>query len=282
MKRALISACVSFGLMFGITTASMAQGSISNRPIAKSFRADQTRLPYEVHITPTTMKPDSTAIETGGDSWIARGFDLKTLIAQIYDIDVRRIDFPDNGTANARYDVTLALPVEVSQDVMQQILEEALESKFTLTIRPQSRPMDVYVLSAPNGPGRVMHAHSFAAQAAALKSLVAQDSGAEPADDLGRITFTGKDCTGGTSSAGISVTAGTMSDFRRTLEPDLDRVLLDETHLTGSYDFQVGTYGNQDQLFKLLHEQLGILVTPARRDVTVLTVRPAHELKAEL
>ena len=284
MKRALISACLSFGLIFGVATDAMAQGSGSKQPLRRYVGADHAGLPYEVHITPTTMKPDSTSIETGGDSWSARGFDLKTLLAQVYDIDVRRIDFPNRGAADARYDVALALPVEVSPEVMQQTLQDALESKFKLAIKPESRTMDVYVMSAPNGPGAVMHRHSFAAEAAGLKSLVAQDSaeGAESGDGLGRITFMGKDCTGGPSSGGISVSAGTMSDFRRTLEPDLDRVLLDETHLEGSYDFQIGTYGSQDQLFKLLHEQLGIVVTPARRDVTVLTVRSADDLQAQL
>jgi uncharacterized protein (TIGR03435 family) len=84
----------------------------------------------------------------------------------------------------------------------------------------------------------------------------------------------GKDCSG-VSSGGISVSGGTMSEFRRTLEPDLDRVLLDETHLAGSYDFKIGNYGNQDELFKLLHDQLGLEVTRAERNVTVVAVRSA-------
>ena len=75
------------------------------------------------------------------------------------------------------------------------------------------------------------------------------------------------------TSGGISVSGGTISDFQRTLEPDLDRVMLDETNLSGSYDFKIGTYVNQSQLFQLLHEQLGLVVTPAQRKVTVVAVR---------
>ncbi len=117
---------------------------------------------------------------------------------------------------------------------------------------------------------------------------VAGFGAADAADDSagGRITFYGKDCTVTRAPpAGISVSASTMSDFRRTLEPDLDRVLLDETHLTGSYDFTVGNYADQQELFRRLHDQLGLVVTPAQRSVTVLAVRPtasSQSLEAQL
>ena len=42
-----------------------------------------------------------------------------------------------------------------------------------------------------------------------------------------------------------------------------------------SYDFKIGNYGNQDELFKLLHDQLGLEVTRAERNVTVVAVRSA-------
>ena len=62
----------------------------------------------------------------------------------------------------------------------------------------------------------------------------------------------------------------------------MDRLLIDETGLTGSYDFQIGNYGNEQELFQLLHEELGIVVTPEQRNVTVLTVRPAQEMRAAM
>jgi uncharacterized protein (TIGR03435 family) len=272
MKRALISASLSIGMIVGIAPGVTAQSGSSKRAV----RADHSRLPNEVHITPTTLKAGSTSIETGGDHWSARGYDLKTLIAQIYDVDVRRIDFGNDGEADARYDVTLDLPQDVDPDAMQHILQEALGRKFHLSIKAEDRAMDVYVLSAPNGVGVALRRHSLTAEAAGLKSLVSQDSGDAGNDGMGQITFFGKDCAG-VGSGGISVSGGTMSDFRRTLEADLDRILVDETHLAGSYDFKIASFGNQDALFKLLHDQLGLVVTPAQRNVRVLTVRSATE-----
>jgi uncharacterized protein (TIGR03435 family) len=90
--------------------------------------------------------------------------------------------------------------------------------------------------------------------------------------DESRISYAGKECSG-VAAGGISASAATIPDFRRTLEPELDRLLVDDTHLTGSYDFQIGTYRSQQELFELLRAQLGIVAAPTHRSVTVLAVR---------
>jgi uncharacterized protein (TIGR03435 family) len=226
------------------------------------------------------MKAGSTSIEMGADSWNARGYDVKSLIAEIHDIDVRRIDFPADATADARYDVTLSLPKEVDADVMQKLLEGALEQKFRLSITPETRSMDVYVLTAPNGPGAALHRHASAQHSgkAALMALESRDG----TDDEERITVVGRDCGGVASGSGIEASAGTMQELGRTLEPGLDRLLIDETHLAGSYDFKVGSYDNKESLFRLLQDQLGIVVISAQRKVTMLAVRPEQNLQAQL
>jgi uncharacterized protein (TIGR03435 family) len=203
------------------------------------------------------MAVNSTSVEESTDAWIARGFDLKTLIAQVYDIDSRRIDFAANGATSGRYDVTMALPAGAGQDAIQQMLLDALEQKFHVTITPEVRAMEVYVLSAPHGPGTELRPHA--------------------ADDAEQISYAARGCSGVLSSNGISVSAGTISDFGHSLEPDMDRVVVDETHLAGSYDFEIGKYGSKEELFKLLRERLGLVVIPLERKVTVLKVRPQGE-----
>jgi uncharacterized protein (TIGR03435 family) len=248
----------------------------SAKPVRRAVGTERGIALSAVHIGPTSMQANSTSIDIGGDHWIARGYDVKTLIAQIYDIDIRRVDFAADNTGEQKYDVTLTLPREVDAGVMQRLLEDALERKFGVTIAEESRPMDVYVLTAPNGPGAALHLHHSSGMI-----LVAQDSADPASDDAAQITFLGKDCEG-VSSGGISASAGTLGEFRRTLEPDLDRLLIDETGLTGSYDFQIGNYGNKQELFRLLRDELGIVVTPQQRNVTVLTVRPAQEMRAAM
>ncbi len=224
------------------------------------------------------MKAGETSMEIGSDRWLARGYDLKTLISQIYDMDARRIDFAENGSIDARYDVNLTLTHDVDQDAIQQMLKDALQKKFRLTITPESRSLDVYVLTAPNGPGSALHRHG----AGGMTRVVAGDAEDFGLQDVQQITYEGRDCSGKSSANGIAATAGTISEFRRTLEPDLDRPLVDETNLKGSYDFKIGNYANQQELFKLLHEQLGIMVTAAQRKVTMLTVRPTQVMQAAM
>jgi uncharacterized protein (TIGR03435 family) len=258
-----------------IAMSAAGQSRSSAQPVKRTVRAEQGTTGSEVRITPTAMKAGSSSIETGGDRWIARGYDLKTLISQIYDVDARRIDIADGGSDEARYDVTLQLPREVDEDVMQHMLEQALERKFRLTITPESKTLDVYVLTAPNGPGAELHRHGNAAK------LVSDDAGS---DDAGQITYFGKACSG-ISSGGITASAGSIGEFRRTLEPDLDRLLVDETGLKGSYDFKIGNYANENELFKLMRDELGIAVSPAQRNVTILTVRSTEagqEIRAAL
>ena len=223
-------------MILGIAPGVVAQSGSSKR----LGHADHPKLPYEVHITPTALKAGSTSIETGADHWSARGYDLKALIAQIYDVDVRRIDFGHDGAGDARYDVTLDLPQDVDAAVMQNLLGEALERKFKLSIKTVSRQMDVYVMSAPNGPGPELHRHTTATRSGFAKPVSLNTKGNPHAvlEEVGQITFSGKDCAG-VGASGISVADGTITDFRRTLEPDLDRVLLDETNLDGSYDFKI-------------------------------------------
>jgi len=269
MHRAPFLVWFSFGLIC-LPVAAGAQSDAS-RPHSKAVREDHAALPYQVQIAPTSQPEGSSSIETGGDSWVARGYDLRTLIAQIFSIDARRIDFPNGAAASRRFDITVSLPVEVDEDTMQRLLADAVEKQFGLRIAPESRTMDVYVLTAQNGPGAAMKRHVTKISAAEIAGF----GGAEGADATGQITVFGQDCTDKGSNTGITVEASSMSDFRRTLEPDLDRVLLDETHLAGSFDFKVGNYTSQQELFRELHDQLGLSVTAAQRSVTVLAVRPA-------
>ncbi|MGD0797670.1 MAG: TIGR03435 family protein [Acidobacteriaceae bacterium] len=228
-----------------------------------------------MQILPTKMAPGSTAMEIDAGHWSARGFDLKTLIAQVWDVDVRRVDLADEAAASARYDVTLALPEEKNPEATQRLLREAIENKFRLTITAEHRLMEVYVLTAPNGPGPALRRHGTAMRAATGGPVLKLTSLEEPepaTDDAQQITYEGKNCSG-VAASGIAAAAASIAEFRRTLEPDLDRLLVDETNLDGSYDFRIGSYGSQQELFRLMREQLGLVVAAEQRSVTVLAVR---------
>ena len=145
---------------------------------------------------------------------------------------------------------------------MQHLLADAVQQKFGIDIKPEVRSMYVYAVMAPNGPGSGLRLHAAAP--------------GQSAEDEGEITFAGRGCFG-VAAEGVSVTGKTIADFTRTLEPDMDRMVVDETKLPGTYDFQIGKYTGQDELFRLLRDQLGLVVKPVERKVTVLRVRPHGE-----
>jgi uncharacterized protein (TIGR03435 family) len=261
-------------LAWGIATPVWAQtGSASHPSTVHGPRSAEARtagktaatpmsLSHNVHIAPSAMKPGSTSIETGSDTWNARGYDLKTLLSQIYGVEALQIELPDGVDPEARYDLTASLPAEVDADEMKALLTDALQKKFGLTIAPESRAMEVYVLTAPAGPGSQLHRHAGA-------------------QGQGQIQYLGKECAG-VSSGGIEASASTIADFGKSLEASLDHVLVDETRLAGSYDFKIPNYNNKDELFKALHDQLGLVVTPAQRNVTVVTARAVEGLRAKM
>lgn len=266
-----------FPVYFGLALLMLPAGAGAQmgvlQMLATPSREKAASLAYQVHIAPTALPAGSSSIETGDGSWAARGYDLRTLIALVYGVDGRRVEFADLGVATARFDLTATLPDDTDPAQMQSVLTDALERRFGLTISTETRAMDVYVLTAPHGPSAAMKRHVTRISAAEIAGLA--DS--SDADDASRVTVFGQNCTDKDSQTGIAVEASTITDFQRTLEPDLDRVLVDETKLSGSFDFTVSKYSSQQELFRLMHDQLGLVVTPAERNVMVLTVRRADE-----
>ncbi|MDR3745476.1 MAG: TIGR03435 family protein [Acidobacteriaceae bacterium] len=272
MKRSTFGVALKIGLVFGVAVAMLAQGQTATSARTSS-RPHAARAPVEVQIVPSRMEAGSTSIEVGSDRWNALGYDLKSLIAQVYDVDVRRVDLSGDVDTTARYDVTLSLPREESAEATQQRLRDALQKRFKLAITPESRSMDVYALTAPNGMGPALHRHGSTARGNSLYKQASLDL-SDSSNDAQEISFAGRECSG-VASGGISARAASISEFSRTLEPDLDRLLVNDTRMAGSFDFRVGTYRNQEELFQRLRDELGLVVVPTQRKVLVLTVRPS-------
>jgi uncharacterized protein (TIGR03435 family) len=224
--------------------------------------AAEGHLADHVHISPTAMQANSISLEKGSNTWIARGYELKALIAEIYDIDERQVDLADTDVTNGRYDLAVTLPREIAPGEMQRLLTDAVQQKFSLDIKPEVRSMYVYAVMAPNGPGSGLRLHAAATS--------------QGTDDTGEIKYAGRGCFG-VAAEGVSVTGKTIAEFTRTLQPDMDRLLIDETKLSATYDFKIGKYSGQDELFRLLREQLGLVVKPVERKITVVRVRPHGE-----
>lgn len=135
------------------------------------------------------------------------GFDLKTMIAHLYDLDSARMDFPDALDDGKQYDFALLLPKEETQEKINQLIKDRIERQLHVEMVFETRQVDVYVLTAPNG------------QVTALKV---------PAEDTiggssGSFTLEGKlvgdpskiSVTAGALLTGINISDASMEDFSR-------------------------------------------------------------------
>jgi len=202
---------------------------------------------YEVHISPTTKTDEGRSINVGPDYWVARGFDLEALIARLSHTDPLLVDFPFELKDAKRYDFSVVLPKAESEAQMEDLVKHAIQERFHLSISPQRRDLDVLVLTAPNG------------KAPALKP-----ANQSPAGSTSELSMEDDHI------AGRSVS---MNHLRRLLEDRMGHPVIDETNLTGRYDFDVrGAGKSQEQFIELLRNQLGLPLTPQRRNIEMIVV----------
>ncbi len=228
---------------------------------------------YEVHIAPSTTL--GTTSNSAPDYWSVGGFDLKAIVAQAYGVEETRVDFRDAAAAGQRYDVALVLPKAEDHNAKMRRIQDALKEKFNLNIASEDERMDVYVVTAPYGPGpNLRPAEESMGGFTGSSSPFALPEGLHDTPENTKDAMDKKRASEGITLDSISVSNGSIEDFCKELEDGLDRKVIDETRLTGRYDFNV-IRGNRtrDEFFDMLREQLGLAVKPEQRDVPMLVVR---------
>jgi uncharacterized protein (TIGR03435 family) len=239
---------------------------------------------FGVHIAPTRKTPGEASDNGGDDYWALEGFDVKTALSKVFSsaeglFPETRIEMPSSFDPHERYDFLLVLASNEGPEERHRLMQQGIETFFRVSVAYESRPMDVYVLTAPNGQSpSIMDARQFDGGGVSFASL----EFALPAFDAESPTMESFQARFPTlaslrktvSVGGISVSNGTMEGFCYTLEQVLDRVVVDETGLNGRYDIELhGDCADINELLQRLGEQLGLVLTPGRRDVTMLVVR---------
>ncbi|MGI4757392.1 MAG: TIGR03435 family protein [Janthinobacterium lividum] len=198
---------------------------------------------YTVHISPTNNE-FGTAMWAAADCWITEGYELQRIIGMLYGFAPERIDLQDQELATERYDVAMVPPNGMGEEAMKETIRTALQRHLSLLLITDHRRRNVYVVTAPDGPK------------APLKAV----------EDTGTTIHVG--------GGGINMRSGSMEDFCLMLEGDLDRPVIDETQLQGCYSVEVRREDKtRDQFFEQLRNELGLLVSSAERDVSLLVVR---------
>ena len=106
----------------------------------------------DVRITPTRLTLDEgTRGHAGPGDWSRHGHDLRSIVAEVFGIDLARIDWPEGVDGFARYDIDVRLPEPVHEDEIHRLVRDAIRRHFQITIEPETRVMDVYVLTTSGG-----------------------------------------------------------------------------------------------------------------------------------
>jgi peroxiredoxin len=104
----------------------------------------------ELHVSPA--KDDlGSGNSSGDDFWSLQGFTLKSLIAEIYDLNPIRIVLPASLDDGKRYDFAIVLPEPKSREEKRRVIEQGIQDYFHITVTRAEHLLEVYVVTAPNG-----------------------------------------------------------------------------------------------------------------------------------
>jgi uncharacterized protein (TIGR03435 family) len=225
-----------------------------------------------LHVSPAKDELGS-GNSSADDFWSLRGFTLKGLIAEMYEVNPIRIVLPASLDDGKRYDFAIVLPGPKSEEEKRRVIEQGIQDYFHVAAVREEQMVDAYVVTAPHGTPPVTTARQTAGRmGGGITSSSVEYESAENLDE----TLSGKTRPLTINAiSGISIRNATIDDFCHTLEGELDRPLVNETHLEGKYDFQVRTgSGQQNDFLERVRSQLNLVVTPERRNVQTLVFTP--------
>jgi uncharacterized protein (TIGR03435 family) len=228
---------------------------------------------YDLHVTPSTTTDGGNY---SADDYInLQSYDLKMLISEMYEINPIRIKLPkalDNGR---KYDFAMVLPAPDDPEQRPERVRKGIQAYFHISAARQSALADVYLVTAPDG------------KPAALKPQKEQN---EDQGDFAESSSIDFETVAGTadpvfftepvvpigSVRGVSM-IGTVDELCHRLESALDRPVVNDSGLTGRFEFNVQVpEGGPNDFLKRLREQTGLQIAPAQRAVETLVFRPSN------
>jgi hypothetical protein len=256
---------------------------------------------YDLHTSATDMRSfTGTSSTAGPDFWRRHGFTLRSVIAEVYAVEPSHVDLASSLDGSKRYDFDLILPQAEGEETIHRLVRRGIEKQFHVRMALESRDMEVFVLTAPKGAG----AHElpfqlgggFSSSSLTFFTTSNTDFGKSTPEAMAKMAEESQKAeeahfqalAGGVPSASLQASTeissdGTLKEFCNVLQLSLDRLLIDETGLTGRYALKIRSDSrnrNMD-LSQALAIQLGFVLTRERRPVQILAVRAVDESSAE-
>lgn len=256
----------------------------------------------DAYIAPT--RHSAGAPPAGGcdaDFWVIENVSLRPVLAHLFDVSPVRIVIPPS-LENVRYDFTLVLPREETRDVLLDRMRASVERYFQ--VQRERREVEVQVVTAPRGITGRERPSEYASDGGGISGgsfEFSQPLSSSSMPDFGDLIVgslmdlsavpgaarrtaeeemhMAKDgflrMFGASGALGAIHQTLTMRELCIVLESSQRQVFVDETGTSAPYEVRVGpaTAVSSEQFVELVCEELGLVVTPARRVVEMLTVR---------
>ena len=242
-----------------ITTAQQSPvGSEQHSVIPDSPMPADAHPSFEI-ATIKPSRPDDTkgGFQVSGHRLTIQNQSVNDLISVAYAIHRKQIVDVPAWLETQKFDIVGQADVDGYANLhqIQEMLQNLLASRFNLTFHPEKRELSIYAITlAKGGPKLTKHTE-------ASNGLPTQ--------------------SGSPSGGGRRFTNNSMSDFALGMQSFLDRPVVDQTGLSGRFDF-VLTWAPDDSntdpanpapgLFTAVQEQLGLKLEPikAKADVYVI------------
>lgn len=248
-------AVMGTGKMLGVATATVVVGAViyvarPHKPVvpampiveAPAVAAEplRTALPAGWALSAQDTQNAQSNIRDSETMFIGEGIELAAAISHAWEVSPGRIQ-TSIDLMNPRKDFRLAAPAGTSRALFQQVLRNEIQKAWNVRVHSEMQSRDVLLLTAPNG----------------RPAAFVPTSGNGPGMQQGK-------------SSGISVTNRDLGSLVKMLELENWTPVVDETGLTGRYNYQW-----RGRATDALTQQLGLALEPARRDVSIVVVQPA-------
>jgi uncharacterized protein (TIGR03435 family) len=205
----------------------------------------------DVHVSPpSTFASMSGGVPRGG-RYELRNANMLDLIGTAYNVEPEKVAGGPTWLASDRFDVIAKAPNGVTQQTARLMLQALLAERFGLKVHNDSKPLPVFVLSA--GKGR----HKMKESDGSKSGCQGQP---QPPPQPGVIPYIQASCHNLT-------TAQIAENLRQMAGGYLDKPVIDEAKLEGTWDFdikwtgrgQLGAAGADGiSIFDAVDKQLGL------------------------
>lgn len=205
--------------------------------------------------------------------FIAKNYPLRMLIALAFNLPLRAISGGPEWLDSEHYDIVAATPGEAKPTLDEQMsmLQKLLADRFDLTFHREKKEFSIYAITVANSGPKLKQSTAPPDEAPVLVSTVYPAA----SGGIDRVVMPGHNAT----------VAQFASVLQRVV---LDRPVVDQTGLSGKYDFELewtpddtqfgGTLpqGPPDSekpgLFAAVQQQLGLKLVATRGDIDAMVI----------